>query len=324
MKMRKGVMLVAAALAPAVLGAAYSTAAIIQNNANGDTDDTAVPNNTLALSVGSWDGGGGVVISSNSFVSAQHLDYNFNNGTFTLPNNGGNFTTVSHELIPNSDLVVWQIGGTFANSAIAPLYSGTITSEATKTIYTASYGYYKQGTPVTTVTNTGTVNNGWYWGGNTGTLNFGQHTIASVNNTGPYNSSMLNFYFTPGNDSIWAAQDSGGGAFIYNNGQYQLAGIAYGVTQYYSYDSSNSTYSPVNNAAIYDATGLYVYDSANSTYYPADAVGYQNQEGDASNIASYYSLIAQDASVPEPGTLALIGASGLLLLKRNRSETRPN
>jgi hypothetical protein len=276
-----------------------------------------------------------VVIGANSFLSAQHLagsvgqifylTTTVSNVTTTTP-----YTTIAEDPIPNTDLVVWQVSGTFPSTSIAPLYSGT--PQVGAGLSFVGYGLHTQGTAIVT----GSVTNGWYWAGSPA-KNYSQNTIYSVANDGVDNSQSLDYLFQPitgQNEGIYASGDSGGGAFIDNAGQYQLAGIAYGVTEYYTRSGSpgNYAYTPLadgNNgggfdAAIYDGTGLYVETSTSpAVYAAADGAGFQNQYGVASDVVPYENQIL--AFVPEPGSMALAAASGVLLLGRRRPtrRTRP-
>jgi hypothetical protein len=265
-----------------------------------------------------------VVIAPNYFISAQHVGSLNPGGTFSLTTiiNGvtstTNYITSQSNPIPNTDLVVWQVNGTFPSQSIMPLYSGTTASEVGMQVSFVGYGLHTQGTPIN---ETGSTPNGWYWTGS-GAKNASTNTVTSVMDDGVHGAEALDYVFGPGDDGIYAAGDSGGGAFIDNNGQYQLAGIAYGVEEFYT-EPSQGVYIPLadgNNgggfdAAIYNGTGLYVQNDMGD-YVSAGSAG---QGGQASSVVAYEAQIM--SFVPEPGSVALgVGCAAFLLCKRRRSE----
>jgi len=285
--------------------------------------NTTQPNNSpIWNSVGLWDGAGGVVIAPNYFLSAQHVGSLNPGGTFSLTTtisgvtSTTNYITTQSDPIPNTDLVVWQVNGTFPSQSIMPLYTGTAASEVGLPVSFVGYGLHTQGTPINV---TGLVPNGWYWTGGQA-KNSSTNTVTSVMNDGVHNSEALDYVFGPGDDGIYAAGDSGGGAFIDNGGQYQLAGIAYGVQEFFT-ETSPGVYTPLadgNNggafdAAIYNGTGLYVQNDM-LDFIPATTAG---QGGQASSVVAYENQIM--SFVPEPGSAALGLGGAVLLLRRPRS-----
>jgi len=93
---------------------------------------TPLNNNGHLESVGAFGSGGGVVIGTNTFITVDHVGGESPGGPFSL------VTTVQQRhdrprrtrpppppLSPTTDLVVFQVNGTFAATSIAPLYTGT-------------------------------------------------------------------------------------------------------------------------------------------------------------------------------------------------------
>lgn len=280
---------------------------------------------TMWNSVGYWQNAGGVVIGSQYFITAQHL-FGVVGGTFSLTTTVGNVTTTNSYTtnaeydIPNTDLVVFAINGTFPATAIAPLYSGTDAWQVGQNLSLVGYGYHTQGAAIVT----GGVTNGWYWSGSNTVKNIGNNTVAMITQDGFRNSNTLDFFFNPAlgaNTGMYADKDSGSGAFIFNDGQWQLAGIGYGISEYFT-ETSPGVYALLSNglgglafdAAIYNGTNLYYQDDSGD-YLPVDS-STQYQEGYASDIVPYISQI--DAIVPEPASASLLVISGTVLLGRRR------
>lgn len=313
-----------AALACLCLWGSRAQANIIYDNADGITQQ---PSDDIRWnSTGSFGIGGGVVIAPSYFLSAQHLG---SNSTFTLTTDIGgvtssqSYTTVAGYDIPNTDLRVWKIAGTFPQSSIVPLYSGPAGSEAGQKASFIGFGYHQQGAAVTSTYNGNTVQNGWLWGG-TAVKNFGQNDINQITNDAPGGAPTLNYTFDPltgQNESIFTVGDSGGGTFIFNTatGRYELAGINYGISQYFTQQNAGSAV----NAAIYDARGLYVSDGTN--FYDAATVNngqFLHQNGYSSEIAPYESQIDAVTGVPEPASvgLLLLACAPALLRRQMKNE----
>jgi hypothetical protein len=273
--------------------------------------------------------GGGTIIGPHSVLTAQHLNPSIG-ATLSLTTvtgvgpvtNTQTYTTTATTYIPNTDLAVWTVSGTFPSSSIVPLYSGSIGSETNKAMSMLGYGFHVQGTPVTTTIGSSTIQNGWNWSGtwgdpaNGGLKNFGTNTVAGITNDGVSGSPTLVYPFEQlgGSEAIAARGDSGGGVFINVGGTYQLAGVQYAVNTFFTAPNSGSAI----DAAIYDTTGLYVqtgpssWQLATTVFDPLLQGPLLHQYGYASEIAPYLSQI-QQAIVPEPASLVLFGIGGASL-----------
>ena len=226
-------------------------------------------------------------IASSYFITAHHIGGKPTN-TFTFQATvysiDPSFATSGKADIPNSDLTLWKINGTF------PTYA---------TLYTASDEINQhlvvigRGTPRG---QTVTVNNnvkGWLWGADDYFQSWGENDVANVPDFGPGLGDMLQFDFNSGNNPNEAALsrgDSGGGVFIQESGVWKLAGINYGVDGYYSKDSSGAN--PFL-AAIYDKTGLYQGDPGTPTqpFISAHGAGASFASRISSRTSAIYSLI---------------------------------
>lgn len=299
-----------------VFVAQSASAAIIYDNAGGVLSQPAGDQGWNET--GSYNNdGGGVAIAPNYFLTAQHLGVG---SDFFL--NGVDYPVVNHFDIPNSDLRVCQITGTFPS--YSPLYSGTASSEIGKTISIVGFGHYAQSTPL--VTNS--VQNGWYWSGSEA-KNWASNTVTAVGSFGS-TSSFINFQFYPVSGSgMYTNNDSGGGNFIYNNGAWQLAGITYGITDYYSYNASTQTYTQLlddyygTGVVVYNGAGLYTptgYDSNGNPTGFEPTTG--PEDGYATEVAPYVSQIDAITGVPEPGTLGLELVAAIAVLARRQRMSR--
>ena len=138
-------------------------------------------------------------------------------------------------------------------------------------------------------------NTGYLWDGTIGTVRFGDNLITGsassfVASGLPYVSDVLGDTFDPQitgttHEAAFADHDSGGGWFLSNGSQYQVAGL-----------------------------NAYVTTGGQSLYAPPD----QNVAIRLSSYAAQINSIIN--ATPEPGSLSLagIGAAGLLLCRRRK------
>lgn len=331
MKRRAGFVMTSAILA---IGG-RSKGAIVYDVPAGNT--TPENNNITWNSVGAFGSGGGVVIGTDTFISVDHVGGESPGGPFSLVTTISNvttttsYTTTAAAVIAGTDLVVFKVNGNFPATSIAPLYTGTAAQQTGSTLYMVGNGYAQQGATIIT----GGVTNGWYWSGGR-VKNDSQNTVAEVGSgdSGSLDGAQsLVYQFQPNtgvNEGIYSSGDSGGGAFIFNGGEYQLAGLADYISPSYYQETSPGTYTLVSDgyagagqfdAAIYNGTNLYV-EVSPGDYEPAVSEGYQYEFGVASDIQEYESLIvaAQAGLVPEPATGALaLAALVPLALRRRRT-----
>ena len=253
---------------------------------------------------GSWQGGGGVAIAPDYFLTAHHLGGSAGQ-PFVL--NGVTYSTSAMTDVPGTDLRLVQIVGSFPSfTAIDHQPPG---SEVTQPISLVGFGHYTHGTPL--ITNS--IQNGWFWGSATG-KNFAMNTVKAITTTdvGP----TLDFTFDPlsgQNEGIYTLFDSGGGAFVLSNGKWRLAGVAYSITSFYQH-SGDANYLP---AAIYNSSGLYTTDQSGN-YVAASGP----QHGYASEVAASWQPIDR---VLLPGDLnydAKVDFSDLVTLASHYGTTK--
>jgi len=263
---------------------------------------------------GSWQQGGGVAIAPNYFLTAQHLGGGL--GIFTL--NGTPYQSTAFFDIAGTDLRIVQINGTLPQ--YAPLYRGSAGSELNQPVSLVGFGRYAQGTPY--VTNG--IQNGWTWAVST-SKNFAMNTFSATSTQN--NMPMLEYTFDPlssQNEGIYTVGDSGGGAFVppTGTGPWRLAGIAYAIDNFFSFDPSTNMYTPLiapdgsSGVAVYDSTGLFTQDDQGK-YVRASGP----QHGYASEVAA--SLMRID-SIILPGDInndGTINFSDLLALAQNYGST---
>ena len=199
---------------------------------------------------GQWGGYLGTPIAPNYFVTAAHIGgssnqtFQFQGSTYTIDASYGSGGVCA---IPNTDLLVWKINGSF--NSFAELY--TAQNEVGRHMVVIGRGT-APGDPVT-------VNGqlrGWLWGTADGRQSWGENDVTNIVND-PSTGDLLHYEFNNGagpNESHLSAGDSGGAVFIQDNGLWKLAGINYAVDGPYSTTASGS-----NSflAAIFNKNGLY-------------------------------------------------------------------
>src|SRR5581483_11560532 len=189
-------------------------------------------------------------------------------------------------------------------------------SEVNQPISMIGLGHFAQGAPF--VTNG--IQNGWTWGTATG-KNFANNTVSAITPIGT--SRFLDFTFDPisgHNGGMYTVGDSGGGAFIgtAGNAPWRVAGIAYSITDFYTFDPASNTYTPLvspdgsSGVAVYDSTGLFTKDDQGK-FVPASGP----QHGFATEVAAF---LPQIDAVILPGDInndGTINFSDLLTLAQH-------
>jgi hypothetical protein len=233
-------------------------------------NSSAAPGNVDAFE-GIFDGGyTGTPISSNMLVTAAHLfpgpttTFIYDNGTTTA-------TTYNVQVVATlDDLAVWEIAPnqTATFSLTAPIYTGN--SELGSTVVDVGRGYQRGAA----------IPGGWSYGGGQGVLSWGTNTISAVatdtqlGTNGSLGGNFLQFDFdnestssptyNP-NEAMLTPFDSGGGAFIDVNGQYQLAGINSFTAARIQNGSSDFAYTVTDSTGMNPVAGTL--DDTSSYYY---------------------------------------------------------
>lgn len=197
---------------------------------------------------GQWGFFSGTVISSNCFITANHVGGTVGDA-FVF--RGVEYPTIASYQDAESDLRIWRVSGQFP--AYAPLY--TKNNERGKTAVVIGRGT-QRGDEVRL---NGKLK-GWLWGSWDHVQRWGQNRIADVSYHGAGVGFLLRGSFDAGanrNEADLSSGDSGGALYIKDGKFYKLAGINHGVDGPFNTTNSDSGF----EAAIFDLRGLYVPDN---------------------------------------------------------------
>jgi hypothetical protein len=237
------------------LFAASSVSAVILLDTDDPSVNTTAPAGALTDSgwqyEGDWGGFLGTPIAPSFFVSAGHIGLANNQLVFQ----GSSYPVIRSFALPGSDLLIWQVSGTFPY--FAPLY--TKRDEVGKHLVVIGRGT-RRGTEVTL----NSTLRGWNWGDGDGFRRWGENDVAQIV---PYSGHDLLYatfdqHVLPNdhpNESHLSSGDSGGAIFINDSGTWQVAGINYAVDDLYTAPSNDTRFA----AAIFDARGFYTSDEKN-------------------------------------------------------------
>ncbi len=194
----------------------------------------------------------GTAIAPHFFLTARHIG----GGTNTpFIYGGSNYFPIAYfdDPAPGSDLRLWQIAGQL--SSYAPFYTGS--NEVGASIMVMGRGT-QRGSEVITVG----LTNGWLWGAGDAVIRWGVNQVEAIRsvNGAPY--LYATFTHNAGsNECALSTGDSGGAAFIEEDGVWQLAGIHYSVDGHFNTTNTGDGF----DASLYDAYGLYIGKSPNWT-----------------------------------------------------------
>ncbi len=220
--------------------------------------NTAAPTGSLTNSgwqfQGRWGAYLGTAISSNAFLTAQHVG-NSVGALFHL--NGIAYPSTAFFDDPETDLRIVKVCGTFPDFAILH----TNQTEIGKPLIVFGRGT-QRGAPVVT----GDANdktNGWRWGLFDSRLRWGENEVDSIaDGDALFESSrvgdLLKVSFSADagpNECHLSVGDSAGGLFILD-GSWQLVGINFAVDGPYNTSTNGTGF----EAAIFDVGGLYTQD----------------------------------------------------------------
>jgi hypothetical protein len=228
--------------------------AVIFHSTGDSQYNTSAPTGALTNSgwqlQGLWGAYLGTVISSNAFLTAQHLGGTVG-ATFVL--HGLPFTSSAFFDDPETDLRIVRVCGLFPYAAMLH----TSQSEIGRELVVFGRGTQRGAAVTTGLANEKT--NGWRWGVFDSRLRWGENTVDSVVDgdslfeAGVGELLKVGFSADAGaNECHLSVGDSGGGLFIFD-GTWQLAGINYSVDGPYNTSNQGSGFS----AAIFDEGGLY-------------------------------------------------------------------
>jgi hypothetical protein len=211
--------------------------------------------------VGQWGNGvgSGVAIAPNWLITAQH----FTNASNQFILNG---TTYTRDLplvdIPGTDLRLVHVSGTFP--AWAPLLRRNDGYESGKTISVVGFGF-RQHAVAPDVT-TGPTQNGFFWSGDAVTRSRGRNVVGGFATVNGFQAIHYDFDATNGTEEASLADhDSGGGAFVLEDGEWKLAGVHLGVQLF----KRNAGDSDFLQASIFNSAGLFQANGAPAPGGPA-------------------------------------------------------
>jgi hypothetical protein len=187
----------------------------------------------------------GTPIAPRFFISTHHV-LGTTNDVFVF--NGLTYHPIAKYLTLDSDLVIWQVAETFP--FYAPLY--TASDESNKHVVVLGRGA-QRGSPVVVSGQT----NGWQWvEPSDGVERWGENDVSSIANGGSGAGDLLRCTFDTGagsNECALSLDDSGGGLFIEDGGEWKLAGINYEADGPFS----NAVDGTEFNASMLDVRGLF-------------------------------------------------------------------
>jgi len=223
------------AISTALCAGAHHADAVVTFGGTGS--NTSAPPGNIANYEGVFDGAfTATPVSPNTILTSAHLNPG-STSTFVFNNGTSVSTTYNVQIVATlDDLAVWEIspGQNETFSLTAPIYTGN--AEQGATIVDVGRGYSRGNATI----------GGWNWGSSQPALSWGESPVSAVptdtqlGTSGSSGGDFLQFDFdnedplSPtfnANEAIVTPGDSGGGAFINVNGQYELAGINsfYGV-----------------------------------------------------------------------------------------------
>lgn len=239
-----------------VLTMSLPTRAVIFYSTGDPSHNTTAPAGVLSGSGWQWQGRWGglfaTVVAPDFFLTAGHVG----GGTGqAFQFQGQNYLAIASYFAPEADLRLWRVAGVMPT--FAPRYTGT--SEKTHGVVIFGVGT-QRGEPVV-------VNQelkGWRWGPGDAVNRWGTNTVAdivdhdgqSVDEHQHQSTDQLLCTFDAeagGDESIVSAGDSGGGMFLFDQGQWKLAGVNRAVEGNFRLTIDGPDFA----AAIHDRGGLF-------------------------------------------------------------------
>ncbi len=193
----------------------------------------------------------GVPIAPYYFITANHIGGS--NGD-KLYFHGESHETIGSQLIPSTDLRVWEVKHTEPFLNYAPVSTGAADLGATATVLgrgtQRGLGVMVSGEP-----------KGWFWGTGDDVERWGRNQVSLIATDATLGQFLQCDFDNPGiaNECHLSVGDSGGGVFVLEDGLWRLAGINYGVDGPFRISAAE----PAEfQAALYDCGGLQIKDGS--------------------------------------------------------------
>lgn len=235
-------------IALGVFGFSFAEAIILSRTGDPNANTTAPTNDPAGSGwnyEGQWGSFLGTPVAPQFFLAAAHIGGSVGD---SITYAGTAYVTTARFSDPFSDLLIWQIGGTFPT--YAPMYSKN--DEVGQRIVAIG-----RGTQRGQELDVGGLKRGWYWGGSDGRQRWGENIVSTIvaDPDGPRDYLYAIFDQNGLTDEChFSSGDSSGAVFINDGGVWKLAGINYGVDGYFFTDSSgNGKFI----AALFNVGGFY-------------------------------------------------------------------
>ena len=214
------------------------------------TANTTVPTNDPAGSGWNYEGQFGgflaTAIAPHFIITAKHIGIA---PLFTYA--GIHYHVVGYFPDPASDLAIFQIQETLPT--YAPLYSGL--GEVGQRIVAIGRGTQRGAEYILN----GNLR-GWLWGPGDGVTRWGENVVGSIVPYGTDNELLRAPFDQNGlsDECHLSSGDSGGAAFLNDNGTWKLAGIHFAVDDFYSDENGGGKFT----GALFDIRGLWTPNDA--------------------------------------------------------------
>lgn len=288
------------------LGVAGATPALGVITAGPNARNESEPTGALAGSgwqyQGEWGAFLGTAIAPNFFITAEHVGGSVGDKFLY---NGGSYTTTEMHDSEDSDLRIWKVAGDDGRDlgSYSPLYASGSAAGLPMVVFGKGTDRGAE------IVRDGQLA-GWEWGTGGGSKSWGANVATGTVESGEEGLGLMvtaTFDGSGGDDEgTVSGGDSGGGAFVNDDGVWKLAGINYGVDAAYRRDDGGVGFGALFGQSMY-ASSI----AANADWIsqvidmPLDGGG-----AGASGI------------VPEPATAGLLAVGGVALLARRGRRRR--
>jgi hypothetical protein len=239
--------------------------------------------------LGTWGTFLGTPVHPKFFLTADHVGGRIGD-PFRF--RGQTFITRSSVRVPNSDLRLWEICGVFDD--FAPLHTNR--NLAGRTLVWFGRGT-ERGAAVTLTNQETTELRGWRWGPDTRRTRWGENRVEESVESEKVGHLLRATFDADGgpNECHLSVGDSGGPAFVLEDGRWELAGIHYAVDGPYSYTAAG----PGFRASLFNHQGFYWQE--NSEWVPTtDLEAAEPGSFFTTEVAAYAGWILDSLAGPIP------------------------